>query len=350
MEAGNQRYKAKQTILLTGAGFTHSFGGYLASQMWSEILNQPEIKRRQDLRVKVLDQTNYETLYDDVLYSGNYKPDRHELLTTAIRNVYEQMHHEILRQEPDHENKAFGVMKYFVNQFAGSGDELGFFFTLNQDLFVENFYRGLGEPIKLPGITTSKWYNKRFGPKVEKQNQIQLGDKDSVKKEEGEFWKALPSRFVYIKLHGSYGWIGHDGSDAMVIGHTKTRIIEKEPLLKFYLSLFKRVLNEGDRNLVVIGYGFRDDHINKILADAVDSKGLRLHVVLPTEARHFRTDVLDTLPPWCGQSIGDRLWKGLCSYHQSKATDFYHGDKPHLSSDAGLTPRGQRFFRIVGLI
>ena len=31
-------------VLLTGAGFTKTFGGYLASEMWATILNQPEIQ------------------------------------------------------------------------------------------------------------------------------------------------------------------------------------------------------------------------------------------------------------------------------------------------------------------
>jgi hypothetical protein len=30
-------------VLLTGAGFTKTFGGYLASEMWATILNQPEV-------------------------------------------------------------------------------------------------------------------------------------------------------------------------------------------------------------------------------------------------------------------------------------------------------------------
>ena len=36
-------------VLLTGAGFTKTFGGYLASEMWATILNQPEVQRSPEL-------------------------------------------------------------------------------------------------------------------------------------------------------------------------------------------------------------------------------------------------------------------------------------------------------------
>jgi hypothetical protein len=52
----------------------------------------------------------------------------------------------------------------------------------------------------------------------------------------------------------------------MVIGYGKRGRTEKEPLLAWYLQLFKEVLNAGDVNLVTIGYGFGDDYINGLIA------------------------------------------------------------------------------------
>jgi|GEM_PF-4213484 len=59
-----------KTILLTGAGFTRDFGGYLADEMWSIIFNHPAIQQREALRKFLLDPRydfNFELLYHLVL-------------------------------------------------------------------------------------------------------------------------------------------------------------------------------------------------------------------------------------------------------------------------------------------
>ena len=55
-------------VLLTGAGFTKSFGGYLASEMWAAILNQPEIQNSPALlkRMRELETLDYELLYEEI--------------------------------------------------------------------------------------------------------------------------------------------------------------------------------------------------------------------------------------------------------------------------------------------
>lgn len=82
-----------KTILLTGAGFTHNFGGYLASGMWALILNQPGIRKYPKLRGPMLKEMNYETIYDEVLRGQEYDngPER-AALQEAIQNAYQQLH------------------------------------------------------------------------------------------------------------------------------------------------------------------------------------------------------------------------------------------------------------------
>ena len=149
---------------------------------------------------------------------------------------------------------------------------------------------------------------------------------------------------MYVKLHGSYGWLSQDGTDAMVIGHGKKGRIEKEPLLSWYLSLFKEVLHAGDRKLVVIGYGFGDDHINEIITGAIKEKGLQLYIICPMEPEQFRNQLLRLhgvnieLNPY-----GEDIWSGLYGYYPSKVTDFYD-----IYSNT-LPPRGEVFFKNIGL-
>ena len=59
-------------VLLTGAGFTKSFGGYLASEMWATILNQPEVQDSPELLkgMRDLENLDYEMFYEDVQSNG----------------------------------------------------------------------------------------------------------------------------------------------------------------------------------------------------------------------------------------------------------------------------------------
>jgi hypothetical protein len=54
-------------VLLTGAGFTKTFGGYLASEMWATILNQPEVQNSPELLkgMRDLENLDYEMYYED---------------------------------------------------------------------------------------------------------------------------------------------------------------------------------------------------------------------------------------------------------------------------------------------
>lgn len=69
----------------------------------------------------------------------------------------------------------------------------------------------------------------------------------------------------------------------MVIGLEKERDIAKEPMLCSYAAIFKMVLTKAKR-LLVIGYSFRDEHINKAIALAMagcHNPELELYVVSP---------------------------------------------------------------------
>ena len=332
-----------KTILLTGAGFTRDFGGYLASEMWALILNQPGIRKHRKLRELMLEEMNYETIYDNVLRKQAYDngPER-EALKEAIRNAYQQLHEAICLDDNRHLARAAQVCNVFISRFAGSQRAPGFFFTLNQDLFIERYYAKT--MLKIPGLDHPKWFNTHLGQKLGEEDRVQLPDEKAVKDIKGEFWKKSAVSFAYIKLHGSYGWKAANGADVMVIGHAKTEIINNEPLLKWYLSLFREVLQEPERNLVVIGYGFGDKYINDIIVDAMNKTKLRLYVVSPMQPKDFK-DMLLPLHSASRLSTpnGEALWSGLFGYYQAPVTDFYYenGNK--------LTPKGEAFFHDLGL-
>jgi len=87
MTQSNGWFTPAKNILLTGAGFTRDFGGYLASEMWAVIFRQPEIRRYPNLRKQMLERLDYEALYHEVLSSESYTADEKFSLTRVIRIV-----------------------------------------------------------------------------------------------------------------------------------------------------------------------------------------------------------------------------------------------------------------------
>jgi hypothetical protein len=68
------------------------------------------------------------------------------------------------------------------------------------------------------------------------------------------------------------------------MGGRKEKEIEFHPILSWYMEQFERHLWGGAARLVVIGYGFRDEHINRIIIRAARDYSLRMFVVDPAGA------------------------------------------------------------------
>lgn len=306
------RYELNNEILLTGAGFTYDFGGFLAKQMWALIFNSPKIQKYPGIKKLMRDEFSYETVYHEVI-NGNFGEDEKNNLTDAIMSAYEKLDENIL----NYKNRPLppvdiSKVNHFIDKFAGHHKKKGFFFTLNQDLFVERYCRDLNYSIATLGVSMKPNNSER---KLGRDDYIQLpANKDAIK-------ENLISQcdFFYVKLHGSQNWKSFDGSDQMVIGKDKKGLIEKEPLLKYYSECFKKVLSRSDIRLFVIGYGFGDEHINEIISDSIKKHNLRLYVMSPDNPENFKNNLYNHLP--CGKTI----WNGLTGYYPySLSTVFPH--------------------------
>ena len=81
----------------------------------------------------------------------------------------------------------------------------------------------------------------------------------------------------YIKLHGSYNW--RTNADILLItGGAKSAEIAKVPLLTWYHQQFRTMITQPNAKLMIIGYGFGDDHINKHL-EAATRSGAKFFIV-----------------------------------------------------------------------
>lgn len=341
-------YQPAETVILTGAGFTKTFGGFLGDEMWSAIFNQPEVQSDAKIRECMLEaeSLNYEAVYEDIMNSGKYSSEQKAAVTSALRRAYREMDDNICQVADESAHACRFFLAQFVN-FLPMQERI-FFFTLNQDLFIERFYTEYGDTktaLRLPSLETKpEWFKGNVGFKVGAEYQILLPNEAELEKKKERFWEKGTGQFMYVKLHGSHGWKSKDGSDAMIIGHGKKGRIKDEPLLRWYLSLFEEVLTLQKRKLVVIGYGFMDDHINEVIAKAVKNNGLRLYPVYPKAPKEFR----DHLIPLHGFNVEFKkacmkIWEGLGGYESCKITDLYD---PRSTI---IPPRGQAFLRRLGL-
>ncbi len=90
-------------------------------------------------------------------------------------------------------------------------------------------------------------------------------------------------------MHGSYNWVLGNSESLMVIGHGKIEKIHANPLLAWYLDLFREQLNQINSRLLIIGYSFKDKHINEIIDKAAKDKSLEIYVIDIASSREIKT-------------------------------------------------------------
>lgn len=299
-------FKSKGLLVLTGAGFTHNFGGFLSKDMWAEIFNNPLIQGSQKLRKLLQDNEDYEFIYSEVLSKNNFtegeKSSMKEAVESAYKNLDDAIKNWVFNSDNPNSFNIYGLGE-LLNLFVGRGEEKGLFFTLNQDLIMErkNGYRCPGVP-----AFQSEFYS-LHGAELKKEAFVQLpGGEDASKRVNKDIGNH--SGLIYIKLHGSYGWKASDGSNQMVIGKNKTELINKEPILNYYFNIFQEAIREGNKNLLIIGYGFRDQHINEVILDGVKNHNLKLYIINVSSFHDLKSSM-----EW-GQFYATPLLEGVSGY------------------------------------
>jgi hypothetical protein len=106
-----------------------------------------------------------------------------------------------------------------------------------------------------------------------------------------------PEHQPVYKLHGSTNWETRDGAPIVVIGGSKDATIRGSTLLSGYLNAFQTHLMAGATKLMVVGYGFADEHVNNAIAEASTKAGLRTYLVDPSGLGVFRADPPNPMVP-----------------------------------------------------
>lgn len=270
-----------KTILLLGAGFTRNWGGWLGSEAFEYLIGCPEILLASDLRDLLWKHqfSGFEYALAEIQAAYAKAPDaqkdRLQAMQGAIRRMFADMNDGLREQtlELGGQSSSPRGMADFLSRFDA-------IFSLNQDLFLEQSY--LGE------VPKQAWPAKWAGSELPGMARVrQSGDA-----QEGwaiDLWSPIEGHDVqpttglqpYFKLHGSSNWITRDGQQLLIMGGDKTHEIRLHPILHNYARIFKDYLVGSDVRLMVVGYSFRDSHINDVIKMAVQGKRLRMFIIDP---------------------------------------------------------------------
>jgi len=320
-----------KTLLLTGAGFSANFGGFLAREMWSWIFNNNKLNNAGNIKLKLRDEFDFEKIYSDVFDERSNFPE-HEIgiFKEVVNEAYVSMDHVIQAfwdSMPIHPNDLERFLDRFMNPPEGG---IGTCFTLNQDMVME---KRLGwRPLCPQSMNFGGNWGDRQHPDLNSDSPKILPTSDEFNTFIGQ---QLNISSCYIKLHGSLRWVNPGGEDSKVIGINKVQTIKKIPLLNWYYELFGQAISVGDVKLVVIGYGFRDDHINSLLAKACEESGLKLFVLSPDDPESFQENLL-----YRGQSIarspdiiGNKIWKGVHGYFPYRLSKMFPREQRNINPE-----------------
>jgi len=282
-------------ILLTGAGFTRNWGGWLANEAFEYVLGRPEVSDQLRARLwagKTAKHQGFEeTLADIQQEQARGTAGAADMLSgfmAALVAMFNEMNQGLYAAQFEPQQSVALQLATFLAKFD-------FIFTLNQDLFLEWHYFndniGLQTPRKfsgwtLPGTKRLHPPSQVFDPR-QRNVEMLMPDLDNL--------TVAPGCQPYFKLHGSSNWMtGTSGDRLLVLGGGKSIAINRDPLLSWYQSQFASALSRPDAKLMVIGYSFADQHINAAITAAADQGGLKIFIVDPEGA-----DVLDK---WKGRA------------------------------------------------
>jgi hypothetical protein len=148
-----------------------------------------------------------------------------------------------------------------VTAFLGRFDAI---FTLNQDLLLELLYD--------PQLESPRRWNGRFWPGIVglAAQGANPHARVSAKRHVGLPGGSEANLQPIYKLHGSVDWQDESG-DLFVVGGGKEEYIRSKPILAGYFDLFQLRLRDPNVRLMIIGYGFADEHVNRLLVAASEA-------------------------------------------------------------------------------
>lgn len=315
-------------LLLLGAGFSRNWGGYLASEAFEYLLGCPEISRNPTLRAVLWkNQTTggFESALAEV--HANFIRDprtntaHHADFQAALARMFSDMNKGYFENvEFEFQQSRQRMVRTFLTRFDA-------IFTLNQDLLLEHHY--IDNDVSL--LSDRRWNGSELPgmrpfPNANAANSNSWAQRKWIPTASTDF--RLDTRCQPIfKLHGSSNWEETDGGPMLIMGSDKIREIDRHSLLNWYQQEFEGRLNEPDTRLMVIGYGFRDWHINQVLIRAVHARGLRMFIIAPEGGEIARTvNPTNRAPVRAGTDLEAAVERGLVGASRRSLREIFGDD------------------------
>jgi hypothetical protein len=269
-------------VLLTGAGFSRNWGGRLAKEVNTAIAmrvqNDPELARLLHRN------PNFEEalteLQTEVATSSRFGlPERLQKLETAIVDVFSDMNRSMAQTSFSFLEETGWTIPEFLALFEA-------IFTLNQDLLLEKHYL-IPPPVGLSLVSRGKWdlcvipgMDEMPNPAVAAGRLYDplLAERRPVASPQTTV--IGPRQQPYFKLHGSINWQANNGGRLLVMGGNKPTTMQSHQILMWYANKFTEALSRPNARLMVIGYGFGDGHINRLIHDAWEKGGRTLSMFI----------------------------------------------------------------------
>ncbi len=312
--------------LLLGAGFSRNWGGWLATEAFEYLLGCPEITSNSQLQAllwKHQSNGGFENALAEIQSNFIREPtsNKNNLdgLQAAIKHMFNDM------------NRGFEHVQFEFSQFLHQsvGKFLTNFdaiFTLNQDLLLERHYIDTSifmsssrrwNCVDIPGMIPihnpeaqdqNSWFHRSWKPKSPNEFSVASGSQP------------------YFKLHGSSNWLEDNGGPMLIIGGNKTQEIARSWVLAKYHQFFSEYICRSDARLMVIGYGFRDSHINDVIMQAID-RGMKMFVIAPEGGDIARqTNPTHTAAIRVGTNLEAAFEKGLIGASRRSLRDIFSSD------------------------
>jgi len=294
--------------------------------MWAEIHNSlqhadwaKELDESQSVNYERLKEITKETFDFEKLFQivakGNDYIEMKDAFNKCVFDAYKDMDDNVIGSVSNDTKLNFSIngIRNLIERFAkeGRGSGTSFFFSLNQDIYIERQFYNYLHPLCVKTHDAITYLNS--GGRTPFENHFSPVPTEDSLNVMLEKLKLESENLHYVKLHGSFNWVRSDGNNMMVIGTSKDEDINNEPILKWYKDLFENVLSKEDCRLLIIGYGFADPHINNIILESIKKKrGLRIYIICPADPEDFKNKILINIGCEEDEYL---LWKAISAYY-----------------------------------
>ena len=268
---------------------------------------------------------DFESVYSNVKNNASISKADKDLFQQIVLESYSSMDNALKNYRIGGFPKSgfyIGNVTKLLGEFSGMRGEVGAHFTLNQDLLVERETQIV--PLGLSTPQNSAYRNYISSMQIDFTKQIVLPDDQSLEEFKS---KHLPSNgsYCYIKLHGSLGWLSHDGHQQLILGTNKIEDIKREPLLNWYFNIFRDAISQNGVKLFVLGYSFRDEHVNEIIIDAIEKNHIQIYIISPEDPESFR-DRMEGKVPYGSYEVNNRtmkIWNAVDGYFPYRLNEIF---------------------------